>query len=267
MTVSTLSTYLQISNNLTKWQNMTAAQPAVEQATAYYQANIGSVKTPQDLVNNYRLFSYAMNAYGLGDMTYAKGLMQKVLDQGTGSQSNLAYTLNNPQILAFAKAFDFAHNGTSTTSTTAVQTGVVNNYITQTLDTNQGQSDPGVQLALYFQQNAPSITSVYQVLADKNLLSVVQTTLGISPQTSAEDIDTQANMLSSKLNLSDFKDPAKLQTFIERFSVLYDENNASSTTSQSLDVPNCVLNSSSSTTGFSVNLLSSMQNIGGYGTF
>ena len=74
-------------------------------------------------------------------------------------------------------------------------------------------------------------------------------------------------MLSSKLNLSDFQDPAKLQTFIERFSVLYDENNASSTTSQSLDVPNCVLNSSSSTTGFSVNLLSSMQNIGGYGTF
>ena len=139
------------------------------------------MKTPSDLVNNYRLFSYAMNAYGLGDMTYAKGIMQKVLEQGTGSQSNLAYTLNNPQILAFAKAFDFADNGTSTTSTTAVQTGVVNNYITQTLDANQGQSDPGVQLALYFQQNAPSITSVYQILADKNLLSVVQTALGISP--------------------------------------------------------------------------------------
>ena len=112
-------------------------------ATAYYQANIGSVKTPSDLVNNYRLFSYAMNAYGLGDMTStATGLIQKVLEQGTGSQSNLAYTLNNPQILAFAKAFDFADNGTSTTSSTAVQTGVVNNYITQTLDANQGQSDP-----------------------------------------------------------------------------------------------------------------------------
>ena len=206
MTVSTLSTYLQISNNLTKWQTMTAAQPAVQLQTAYYQANIGSVKTPSDLVNNYRLFSYVMNAYGLGDMTsYGSGLIQKVLEQGTGSQSNLAYTLNNPQILALAQTFDFADNGSSTTSSSAVQTGVVNNYITQTLDANQGQSDPGVQLALYFQQNAPSITSVYNILADKNLLTVVQTALGISPLTSSEDIDTQANMISSQLISAIFK--------------------------------------------------------------
>ena len=75
MTTSTLSTYLQISNNLTKWQNLTAAQPEVKEQTAYYEANIGNVKTPADLVNNYRLFSYVMNAYGLGDMTYAKGMI------------------------------------------------------------------------------------------------------------------------------------------------------------------------------------------------
>jgi hypothetical protein len=206
-----------------------------------------------------------MNAYGLGDMTYAKGLMQKVLEQGTSSSSALANTLDNSQILAFAKAFDFADNGTSTTSTTAVQTGVVNNYINQTLDTNEGKSQPGVQLALYFQQNASSITSVYQILADKNLLSVVQTALGISSSTSEEDVDTQANMLSSRLNLSDFQDPKKLQTFIERFSVLYDENNSSSST-QSWSVPNALLSTSSSTTTFSTSLLSSMQGIG-YGSF
>lgn len=75
MTVSTLSSYLQISNNLNKWQTLTASQPAVAQQTAYYQANIGNVKTPAELVNNYRLFSYVMSAYGLGDMTYAKGMI------------------------------------------------------------------------------------------------------------------------------------------------------------------------------------------------
>ena len=268
MTVSTLSTYLQISNNLTKWQNMTAAQPIIKAQTAYYQANIGSVKTPADLVNNYRLFSYVMTAYGLGDMaSYGKGLIRKVLEQGTGSQSNLAYTLNNPQILALAKTFNFAQNGASTTSSSAVKTDVVNNYITQTLDANQGQSAPGVQLALYFQQNAPNITSVYNILADKNLLTVVQTALGISPLTGGEDIETQAKLLSKDLNIKDFQDPKKLQTFIKKFSVLYDMNNAASTGSSNLNVPNCVLNRSSSTTGFSVNLLSSMQNIGGYGTF
>ena len=160
-----------------------------------------------------------------------------------------------------AKTFDFADNGASATSSQAVQTGVINNYIQQTLDTNESQSDPGVQLALYFQQNAQNITSVYNILADKNLLTVVQTALGISPLTSAEPIDTQANQISGKLNISDLQSPAKLQSFIERFCALYDENNAGSTTSQNTDVPDAVLNSSSSSGGFGVSLLSSLQGI------
>ncbi|MGO9544492.1 MAG: DUF1217 domain-containing protein [Rhodomicrobium sp.] len=260
MSVSTLSTYLQISNNQTKWENFTASEPVVKQQTAYYQANIGNVKTPSDLVNNYRLFSYVMTAYGLGDMTsYGKGLIQKVLEQGTGNQKDLAYTLNNPQILALAQTFNFTADGASATASTAVQSGVVKNYIEQSLDNNEGQSDPGVQLALYFQQNAPNITNAYDILANKNLLTVVQTALGISPLTSEENIDTQANMITSKLNISDLQNPAKLQDFIERFSVLYDENNPSTTTSS--NVPNAVLSDSSSSSGFSESLLSSMQGI------
>jgi len=195
--------------------------------------------------------------------SYGKGLIEKVLEQGTGSQSDLAYTLNNPQILALAQTFDFASDSASTTSTTAVQNGVVNSYIEQTLEANQGQSDPGVQLALYFQQNAPKVTSAYQILADKNLLTVVQTALGISPYTSEEDIDTQANMISGKLNLSDFQDPAKLQKFIEKFCVLYDENNPGATTSQNSTVPDALLSSDSSSGsgGFSYSLLSSIQGL------
>src|SRR5208282_4458728 len=104
---------------------------------------------------------------------------------------------------------NFAQNGASTTSSAAVKTDVVNNYVNQTLDTNQGQSNPGVQLALYFQQNAPNITNVYNILADKSLLTVVQTALGISPLTSAEDVDTQATLISNKLDISDFQDPKK----------------------------------------------------------
>ena len=54
----------------------------MKRATAYYLANIGKVKTVDDFVNNYQLFSYAMKAFGLADMTYAKGLMTKVLNGG-----------------------------------------------------------------------------------------------------------------------------------------------------------------------------------------
>ena len=267
MALSTLGTYLQVSNNLTKWQNLTSSQPEVKAATAYYQANIGSVKTPAELVNNYRLFSYVMTAYGLGDMaSYGKGLIEKTLEEGTGSQSNLAYTLNNPEILSLAQTFNFAADGASATTSTAATSGVVSNYIEQTMDSNEGQSNPGIQLALHFQQNASSIQNAYNILADKNLLTVVQTALGISSLTSEEDVDTQSNLITSTLknegySIADFQDPTKVQKFVEKFCAMYDITNPSSTTSP--DVPNCVLSSSSSGTsgGFSSSLLSSMQSI------
>lgn len=223
--MTTLSTYLAITNNMTRWLAATAQSPAVAVATKYFEENIGTVKSGADLVNNTRLFDYAMTAFGLGDMTYAQGMMKQVLAQGIASSNALANTLPNPNIHAFAAAFDFADNGPSTTASSSLVQNVENRYLENALETSQGQQNPGVQLALYFQQNAPNLTSVYGILGDKNLLTVVQTALGISPLTSAEPIDMQAQMLSRAINISDFKNPAKLQSFIERFSALYDANN------------------------------------------
>ena len=125
--------------------------------------------------------------------------------------------------------------------------------------TIRDRSNPGVKLALYFQQNAPNIKSAYDILADKNLLTVVQTALGISDYTSYEDIDTQAKLITNSMNIADLQDPKKLQAFIQKFSVLYDANNPTAATSQ--DVPNALMTNASTSTNFSVDLLASMQAI------
>jgi hypothetical protein len=260
---TTLSSYLTIANNLSKWQTITSQTPEVSVQTKYFQDNIGNVKSANDLVNNTRLFNFAMTAFGLGDKTYAKGLMKQVLQQGVTSTTALANTLHDSNILAFAKAFDFVDNGASTTSSSALVTNVINRYVENSLETTQGQQNPGVQLALYFQQHAPSVTSIYGILADRNLLTVVQTALGVSPMTSAEPIDTQAQLLSSQLNVADFKDPTKLQQFISRFAAMYDSNNSSN--GASTNYTNAILLDASTAgtgaTGFDANLLLSMQNV------
>jgi hypothetical protein len=261
---TTLSAYQLVSGNLSTWQKVTASSPTVAQATKYYQANIGNVKTIADFVNNYRLFSYAMTSFGLGNMIYAKGLMQKILEQGVTNSKSLAHTLNDPRILAFAKTFDFATNGANTTSSSAVKTDVVNNYTEQALEADQGAQNPGVQLALYFQRNAPKVTSMFGILADKNLLSVVQTTLGLSPLMSAQDINTQANLLSKQLKISDLQDPKKLQSFIQRFTAMYDLNNSGSAPGSipsSLAGANAILAGAATPAGVSSGLLQSLQTL------
>jgi Protein of unknown function (DUF1217) len=216
---STTSTYLAISQNLSRYQAMTAAEPAVKTATAYYEANIGSVTSVQDLVGNYRLLSYALNAFGLGDQINAKGLITKVLEGGVSNPKSLANTLANPQWKAFAAAFDFVDSGAASPSSASAVKTTTSDYVEQQLESDQGGEDVGVQLALYFQRVAPTVTSEDGILADPNLLEVAATIMGISPAAAS---DLQPQTLSELMPLSDLQDPAKLQQLTERFTAMYD---------------------------------------------
>ena len=219
---STTSAYLAVSQNLPRYQAMTAAEPAVKSATAYYEANIGSVTSIQDFVGNYRLLSYALDAYGLGDQIDATALITKVLEGGVSNPNSLANTLSNPAWKAFAAAFNFAGDGAaSPSSANAVQT-TTSDYVEQQLESDQGAQNVGVELALYFQRVAPTVTSEFGILADPNLLEVAQTIFGLSPATSAENINTQAQTLSQLMPISDLQDPAKLKQLTERFTAMYD---------------------------------------------
>ena len=148
-----------IARDAGRWKALVAKSPDVAMQTTYFQANIGKVKTADDLIGNARLFTYAMSAFGLGDRAYAKGLMKRVLQQSVSSPTALAYKLNDPNILAFAKAFDFAKNGAQTTQSASLVQSTVDQYTQNALEKGQAQQNPGVGLALYFQRKAPAITS------------------------------------------------------------------------------------------------------------
>ena len=220
---STTSAYLAVSQNLPRYQAMTAAEPAVKSATAYYEANIGSVTSIKDFVGNYRLLSYALDAYGLGGQIDATALITKVLEGGVSNPNSLANTLSNSAWKAFATAFNFVGAGASSISSSKAVETTASDYVEQQLESDQGaQQDVGVELALYFQRVAPTVTSEFGILADPNLLQVAQTIFGLSPSTSAENINKQAQTLSQLMPISDLQDPAKLKQLTERFTAMYD---------------------------------------------
>ncbi|HXT05453.1 MAG TPA: DUF1217 domain-containing protein [Roseiarcus sp.] len=219
---NTTTAFLAIQNNLARYQKLTAEQPSVKTATAYYQANIGKVSTIGEFVGNYRLLSYALNAYGLGDQINNKALIAKVLEQGTSSPRALANTLENAHWKAFADAFNFSAAGSAApASATAVAT-TTSDYVEQKLEENQGQSDPGVQLALYFARVAPTITNSLQMLADTNLTQVVQTIFNLPAGTSETQINNEAAALQKLMPVSELKGPATVKSLTERFTAAYD---------------------------------------------
>ena len=221
---TTTSTYLTIEHNLSRYQTMTAAEPTVKSASDYYKANIGKVTTIDQFVGNYRLLSYALQAYGLGNQINSTALIKKVLQEGVTSSKALANTLPNTAWKAFAKAFDFVDSGATPPKSASSVATTTGNYVEQQLESDQGQSDPGVQLALYFKRVAPTITSGYGILADKNLLEVAQTIFSLPATSSSAQIDAEATQFSKLLPTASLTNPTKLNNLIERFTANYDAN-------------------------------------------
>jgi hypothetical protein len=256
--LTTSVSYKLINADLAKSLKNTASEPQVARESAYYLAHIGDVTSIDDFLKNDRLYRFAMKAFGLSDMIYAKAFMKKVLTEGVDKKTSFANKLVDPRFREFAKVFNFATYGATATSTQDTQQGTVDRYVRQTLEEDAGQQNEGVQLALYFARKAPNLTSTYGILADKALITVVQTALGISSLTSAQDVDTQAKMLAKRIDVADFKDPKKLQKFINRFTSMWDISNASSNAASS---PAAILIAQPVEAGISATLLSSLQNL------
>jgi hypothetical protein len=219
---STTATYLSIENNLARYQKLETLKTSVKTATAYYQANIGKVTSADQLLSNYRLLSYALQSYGLGDQIDNKALIKKVLAEGATAPNALANTLPNVNWKRFAQAFNFSATGASAPSSSASAATTVTGYDEQQLEADQGASNPGVQLALYFQRVAPTVSNGYSVLADKNLLQVVQTIFNLPPTANATQIDKEAKAIGKLVPVADLQNPEKVKKLAERFTAAYD---------------------------------------------
>lgn len=222
---STFSTYTLITKNLTRTLELTQKEPSVARETKYYEETISSIKSIDDFISNTRVFNYAMKAFGLEDMAFAKAYMRKVLEGGIEDSKSFANRLNDDRFVNFVETFNFAKNGEATTQSSTVKQPVIDKHIRQTLEVEEGNTNEGVRLALYFQRAAPEVTSTYGLLADAALLEVVQTVFGIPSEMSNADIDRQAAYIETKLDVADLKDPEKLNKLIQRFTVMYDAEN------------------------------------------
>lgn len=228
--LSTFTSYTMVARNLDRSIATVKSQPSVKRETDYYLSKITTIKSADEFVADSRLSNFAMTAFGLKDMAYAKAFIRKILAEGHDDSSAFVNKLADQRYIEFAKTFDFKRYGEATTSFSAAQQGVADKYARQVLETNVGSDNEGVRLALYFQRLAPTLTSVTEILADKALSEVARTSLQLPTAFSLTDIDKQIETLEGRLGLEDFQNPAKLSKFIKRFATLWDVGNASQNT-------------------------------------
>lgn len=105
--VSTYVSYMNITANMPTSLERVGKDPIVARDHAYFKENIGKVKTVDEFMGDYRLYAYAMKAHGLEDMTYAQGLMRKVLQSDLNDPTSYANQLTDQRYKTFAATFNF----------------------------------------------------------------------------------------------------------------------------------------------------------------
>ena len=226
--VTTTAAYRMIATDLPRALGNAAKKPQAARETAYYLANIEKVKSIDDFMADRRLYNYAMKAFGLQDMAYAKAFIRKTLTEGVDDPDSFANKLSDSRYKEMVATFNFARHGASTTIFERTRQGTVDRYLRQTLEEDAGSTNEGVRLALYFERKASQVTSPYGILADPALLKVAQTALGLPASMSLQGIEKQARLITDRLDIEDMRDPVKVKSLLNRFTALWELQNPTS---------------------------------------
>lgn len=182
--------------------------PQLKRENDYFAENIGSVETAEDLVKDRRLLEVALGAFGLEDQIDNKALIQKVLEDGTTADDNLASRLDDSRWVDFAKAFGFGAGETKTVSDPVAMAQIVTDNQLQSFEVAVGNQDENMRIALYAlrelqevilpedaDEEGPTLNAQwYNIIGQPQLASMMQVTLNLPKDLTLIDIDQQVEV-------------------------------------------------------------------------
>jgi hypothetical protein len=199
----------------------------------YYTEEIQKVKSLKDLLGNARLLAFAMEAFDIDPASVTTEQLYKIFTSDLDDPKSYINTDADTSFRRLVTSFNFDTEGNlMREDRTSIQNRsglyeTLDNYLQQTLETQAGEDNAGVRLALYFQRMAKDTTSYYTILGDTALQKFITTTFEIPDEMANAEVDTQVTMMKRYFDIEDFQDEEKVKKLISRFTVMYDMVNGS----------------------------------------
>ncbi len=213
-----------------------AVKDAKDAATEFSKS-IAKIKTVDELLADKKLTEFILVANNIDPKSVDKNSLKKAFTADPEDAKGFLNTQAGQQFKAMVNVFNFDAKGNLTTAkiepgqNKGARLATNDLYLHQTLETQQGSSNEGVRLALYFQRKAPQVNSVYDIMSDPALYNVIKTTYSLPASMSNMDVTRQAAMLEKLFPIKDLHDASKVNNLLKRFSAVYDAANGGNTTS------------------------------------
>ncbi|MBU0726855.1 MAG: DUF1217 domain-containing protein [Alphaproteobacteria bacterium] len=198
-------------------QEQFAKSPMVKRDVDYFLNKIKDIETPEELFKDPRLLKVALGAYGLeGEANYTARI-KAIMTEDPEDKQSLVNKLVEPRYKEIAKDFDMFKSGVAKLKDEDFVQGIVDRYLTNEFEKNLGGGNTALREAAYFRRKVAEADSVYELMGDKVLRSVITDTLRIPKEIVNQGVERQAKVIESKVKAEDFKDPKFVDKFLERF--------------------------------------------------
>lgn len=209
------------------------AAPEITRDVDYFRANIGKVKSAEDLVGDYRLMKVALGAFGLDDDLPNKAFIQKVLGEGSLDPESFANRMVDKRYLALTETFGF-DLGTPNTQRADFTDGLLSNYQTRQFEIAVGEQDGDMRLALALDRDLMAIVEKettadgkwYSVMGNEPVRQVFETALGLPATFAGLDLDQQLDVFRERADavfgdseINQFADPERMDELNRLFLV------------------------------------------------
>jgi Protein of unknown function (DUF1217) len=151
--------------------------------TDYYTNTIGGVASVDDLLNNDRLYRYALTAFGLDPNIQSKATIRQVLTSNLSDPNSFANTSSDGRYRTLADAFNFAVDGTVSGTDGAQSADQVHSTTDLYLTTYDDAAVSAESVATSFYHNRINLlTSVDALIDNDSLYNYVLNAYGLDPK-------------------------------------------------------------------------------------
>lgn len=173
-----------------------AKDAVVQRSTEYFREKLSGGLTTDQLIDDYKLLSVALKAYGLEDDLPNKAFIRKVLESDLSDSASLANRLGDKRYLKLAQTFNLS---SKTLDTESLGRQVTEAYVQREYEARVGAADETYRLSLNAQREVEAMASRgssnktlwYEVIGNPALRKVFSTALGLDDSYASLTIDRQ----------------------------------------------------------------------------
>ncbi|WP_158555194.1 DUF1217 domain-containing protein [Fulvimarina endophytica] len=176
--LSTLQTFQFYTRDTSRIMDQIKSDPMNKRDMEYYRENISKVKSVDEFMSDYRLYSYAMTAFGLAEQVESRGLIRKVLESDIDQPLSLVNKIGDDRYRELYKAFNF----TGKTTEPAAQSASQIDRITEAYSEYRVVASNSARQKLdAYATGIASVKSVDEFLQSSAVFDVAMAAVGIDP--------------------------------------------------------------------------------------